>query len=439
MKKNAFTLIEILAVLIIISILVILSIPSLSDMLEKSKEKSKREVIEMVKTAAEMYAIDYKIGLAEPIYISDLCKNYIKCPIKDPITDQPITGYLYSRIDKNNSYSRVFELKTGTPIILNDSILSTVGGKDISINKYSGNGLYKWGDKYIYRGGLTRSNVAGLTTPNGYLTDTISGTDVANFIKVPWENYAVGETCTLTTNKCYRIVGINDDGTIVIIRDRSSFNQIFDNTHNTAASINYSSPGTNYGYNTLLENIPTNGYPGEYRQYSNMYHAVYGSLGYEQTNLAIYKSILKPMDVCINRVSRYVGLNATDYGTTTMVTDSCNIIGKVGTGSIYPLKNKLVRSVYTEEYLNVSTESTCYTDYGHYQCRNRNYMFNNEIIWTMNPSFETTWSVRALFYGGAGHASALESYGFKPVMTLRKNLVISGGNGTAASPYVIAE
>jgi prepilin-type N-terminal cleavage/methylation domain-containing protein len=146
MKKNAFTLIEILAVLIIISILVILSIPSLSDMLEKSKEKSKREVIEMVKTAAEMYAIDYKIGLAEPIYITDLCKNYIKCPIKDPITDQPITGYLYSRIDKNNSYSRVFELKTGTPIILNDSILSTVGGKDISINKYSGNGLYKWGD-----------------------------------------------------------------------------------------------------------------------------------------------------------------------------------------------------------------------------------------------------------------------------------------------------
>ncbi len=439
MNKKGFTLIEILAVLVIVSILVIISIPTISDMLENSKEKSRQEVLEMVKTAAEMYAIDYKVGLAEPIYITELCKNYLKCPIKDPITDEEITGYLYSRIDKSNNNARVFELKTGTPLNLNNILLATVGTKDIAVNKYAGNGLYKWGDKYIYRGGLTRSNTAGLSTETGYLTDTISGTDVSNFIQVPWETYATGENCASAINKCYRIIGINKDGSITLIRDFGIFDQIFDDTHNTAASINYSNHAENYGYNTLLENVPTKGYPAEYRQFSKMYHSIYGVSGYEKVNLRSYNTILVPIDVCLNAVSRYSGINATDYATTSKVTDSCNVIGKQDTRPVFPLKERLVRTLYPEEYLNASTESTCYTDYDNqYQCRNQNYIFGNDVFWSITPSFNTTWSVRLFAYGVSGHGSSNSSYKFRPVVTLKKDLIITGGSGTSTSPYVIA-
>jgi len=345
MNKRGFTLIEVLVVLVMVSILVILSIPSISDMLDKSKQKSKEEVLNMVKSAAEMYASDYDIGLAEPIDIATLCKNYLKCPIKDPITDLPITGYVYSRIDKTNDNTRVFELMAGTPVQLSTTIISTVGGKDIAVNKYVGNGLYKWGNKYIYRGGLTKTNPAGLTTVD-YQNDTDSGSQVSNYIQVPWETYAVGETCSTPTNKCYRIISINEDGSMNIIRDKGESNQLFDDVHNTAASTNYSQPGINYGYNSLLENVPTKGYPAEYRKYSKMYLAVYGDTGYEKTTLKSYKTLLEEINVCLNSIARFKGMNAADYATTTNVTDTCNINGKPSTNSVYPLKQRLVRSMY---------------------------------------------------------------------------------------------
>lgn len=437
MNKKGFTLIEILSVLVIVSILVVISIPSISDMLEKSKEKSKQEVIQMVKSAAEMYALDYKIGLAEPIYMTELCKNYLKCPIKDPITDAEITGYLYSRIDKANSNARVYELKTGTPTTLNTTILATVGGKDISINKYAGNGLYKWGDKYIYRGGLTKTNPSGTLNNSEYINDVDSGSEVSNYIKVPWEIYTTGEVCTSTTNKCYRIMEINEDGTIKIIRDKAAFNQVFDNTFNSEFNALCSVTTTAYGYNTLLANNPPKAKPNEYRQFSLMYNVLYGSAGYENTNLKSYISILEPLDVCLNKTSKFNGINA-NTPVASYVNDTCDVSSKPNTTFIYPLKSKYVRLPYMEEYLNASTEPAC-TENNRYECRNQNYTYNKTVFWLQNG--DTTYSclVNAVPAHGSGSTSyAGSSNAVRPVVTLKKDLIIIGGNGTAASPYEIA-
>lgn len=438
MNRKAFTLIEILSVLVVVSVLVIISIPSITDMLEKSKQKSKEEVLEMVKTAAEMYAIDYKIGLAEPIYITELCKNYLSCPIKDPITDNEITGYLYSRIDKANSNAIVYEIVSGTPILLNNTILTTVNNKDISVNKYAGNGLYKWGDKYIYRGGFTRSNPDGLATANGYLTDTISGEDVNNFIQVPWETYTSGETCTSESNKCYRIMGINEDSSINIIRDKGDFSVAFDNVHNTAASNYYSNPSHDYGYSDLLENEPLSEHSSEYRKTSNFYNAVFAKGGYEDITFSAYNTMLENIDICLNKYIIIVGLNKTDYDTTPYIKDSCDIFGKSSTKSVFPLKGRKMRLFYSEEYLNSSTEPTC-NAYGQYQCRNQNYLYKIEPTRSLNSDFRYSWFNKAIDYGG--NLTNFPSYSntkIRPVVTLKKDLIITSGDGSASNPYVIA-
>ncbi len=438
MNKKGFTLIEILSVLVIVSILVVISIPSISDILEKSKQRSKEEVLETVKSAAEMYAIDYKIGLAEPILITELCKNYLKCPIKDPITDEDITGYLYSRIDKTSNNSKVFELKSGSPISLNNTILNTVNGKDISVNKYAGNGLYKWGDKYIYRGGFTKSNTAGLSTADGYLTDTTSGTDVNNFIKVPWEDYNSGETCNTTTNKCYRIMGINKDGSINIIRDKAAFKQVFDDIHNTEASNYYSNSSIDYGYSSLLENQPLSQYSSEYRKESKMFVRLFKSGGYEETTLRSYKTLLEPIDICLNMYGTVGGINLANYEETNYITDSCNVFGKANVKSVFPLKSRFMRLFYSEEYLNSSTESSC-TSYGQYQCRSQNYIYNDDSMISLNSDFRFSWIVRSMSV--RGHLTGSSAYGnhsVRPVMTLKKDVIITSGNGTSNNPYIIA-
>ncbi len=405
MNKKAFTLIEVLVVLVIVSILIVLSIPSISDMLEKSKQKSKEEVINMVKNAAEMYAVDYNIGLAEPILISELCKSYLDCPVNNPTNNERINGYLYGKIDTANSNSIVYELvlyldpDVEEPAsYLYDAIVSTVGTKDINTNKYAGNGLYKWGNKYIYRGGITKSNGAGLQTSNGYLTDTNSGTEVSNYVVVPWDTSNIN--CTLSTNSCYRIIGINEDGSINIIRDKKLTTPL-------------ASP--------FIDNL-------------------YGVNGYENTVLKSYKLMLKKIDACLNRTNSVIGLNNAAYESSNIVKDSCDIQGKSGASPIYPLKDKYIRSLYPEEYLNASTESTCNLSLVNgYQCRNQNYIYNGQDTRLLNVSSSNP----SLFFGlsKSGNLYTFSEnpiYGVRPVVTLIKNVIITSGNGTQNNPFVIA-
>ena len=439
MNKKGFTLIEILVVLVLVSIIVVISIPSISDLLDSSKEKSKEEVVNMITTAAEIYASDYNIGLAEPMLMTTLCKNYLKCPIKDPITDNPITGYVYSKIDTANNDALVYELvnTASSPTYLKNTLLATVAGKDISINKYAGNGLYKWDNKYIFRGGITKTNSVGLATSDGYLTDTNSGTQPNNYLIAPWDTSNIN--CASSTNSCYRIVSINEDETITIVRDRSAFSSVFDNVHNTPASIYYSQPATNYGYSDLLENAPLPAYsPAEYRQFSFMYNRLFGDTGYEKTTIMTYSKMLEKIDFCLNKYGTVIGLNRADYLTSSYVKDSCDVIGKTGGKSVFPLKDKYMRLLYPEEFLNASTESTC-TARGQYQCRNQNYIYTDQSTRTLIATGTYSWVNHGLSVSGTIYnVAASSNLGVRPVVTLRKNVIITGGTGSQANPYVIA-
>ena len=126
MKKNAFTLIELIAVIVILSIVLTLSVPSLIGALKNNKEKSLEKINELIILAAKDYVVDYGLEIPRKITQNELCKNYLDCPIINPVTkDEMIFSVI---VDENKNYTidknELIELK----VLLNGGKLS----KDIS-------------------------------------------------------------------------------------------------------------------------------------------------------------------------------------------------------------------------------------------------------------------------------------------------------------------
>ena len=126
MKKNAFTLIELIAVIVILSIVLTLSVPSLIGALKNNKEKSLEKINELIILAAKDYVVDYGLEIPRKITQNELCKNYLDCPIINPVTKEEMIFSVI--VDENKNYTidknELIELK----VVLNGGKLS----KDIS-------------------------------------------------------------------------------------------------------------------------------------------------------------------------------------------------------------------------------------------------------------------------------------------------------------------
>ena len=127
-NKKAFTLVELLAVIVIMGLLMAIAIPSITSSLERSKEKQNESKYKMLESFAEIYVADHK----NSIY-NRLGENVHDCWI--PITTLENNGYLSddANIDadgeeinggiwfnrQTNSYTYKKERSTGIPDCLN--------------------------------------------------------------------------------------------------------------------------------------------------------------------------------------------------------------------------------------------------------------------------------------------------------------------------------
>ncbi len=440
--KKGFTLIELLATIVVLSIILVIAIPQVLKVIANSKKDSLAiSAMQVVK------AIERDVAINETEQTTIDCMDKYKVNTTD--YESCTATVIYGENDLEISVHIVGKGKfKGLSVIatkdeyhvidsdiaqsLKTALLATVNGKEVVIGSPgTENGLYKWGNKYIYRGGITKTNSSGLNT-SGYASDVDSGNEVNNYIKVPWEDYSTYTDCTNDNNKCWRIIGINEDGSITIIRDKSITNQVFDNTPNSHYIIK---PNTR-GYNDLLANSYTT-YANEYREYSLMYNYLYGSGGYQNTTIKPYSLILQTLNVCLNKADSYMGINNTPYDTSAYVTNTCDVTNKINIKEFQPLENQYVRLLYTEEYLNASLESTCKYDQ-EYQCRNRNYLYNKTNYWSINGNGTDNWGVRCIENNGrATNRDANNNYGIRPVVILKPSVLISGGSGTKSEPYVI--
>ena len=100
-NKRAFTLIELLAVIVIMGILLTITIPQLINNLKDKKDVALETIKETIVSIGKNYAIDNNIEAPFYISINDLCtEKYLECPVINPATNSDLVGYVI--MDLNN-------------------------------------------------------------------------------------------------------------------------------------------------------------------------------------------------------------------------------------------------------------------------------------------------------------------------------------------------
>ena len=305
-----------------------------------------------IKEFSKSYLIGFIIGIIVSGGISVIAATYF--PSNQTTYDNTNSG-----LSSTNVQGAIDELygvctaKTGGEWVLDNVDIVT-----------SGDGLYEdeYEDgKYTYKG----------ANPNNYVT---------------FNNETAG----------WRIISINSDGTIKIMRNASIGNIAWD----TSNSNNWNRPAT---LNTYL-------------------------------NSTYYNSLTSTAQSQIVEATYYVG--SITWNNNDM---QDQISDEKGTTS-----NVKIALPTLSEYIRAGSNTSCKTYSTYYSnyntCRNSDWMYNYGFSWwTLSPS--SGYSYLVFYVHGTGYVSTdnaySTSYEVHPTVTLSSSVQITGGDGSVSNPYTI--
>ena len=119
MKKNAFTLVELIAVIVLLCIIVLISFPALTNVIKGGEEKNKEEALNTIYMAAENYLMaNYEkyfinnTGDTAYVYITDLINNnYLNADTVNPNNEHSFSSKDVVKITRNEDGTFKYELK----------------------------------------------------------------------------------------------------------------------------------------------------------------------------------------------------------------------------------------------------------------------------------------------------------------------------------------
>lgn len=102
MKKNAFTMIEVMAIIALLGVILVITLPKLFSSNEQSKITERDKLIEMIVNAGSLYLINNQKPIGSSVPLTTLCaQDFIKCPINNPVTKTNFNGTVTSSLDAN--------------------------------------------------------------------------------------------------------------------------------------------------------------------------------------------------------------------------------------------------------------------------------------------------------------------------------------------------
>ena len=162
MKKNGFTLIELITVIVVIAIIAMISFQAVTSKINKSKERAYNVQVSNIKDAAKKYMLENEVD--DPYHLNTMCislstlqkKGYLENgEIKNPKTNENFD------VDKNyvevkyNLEKNQYEYSFTDICVVNDEIIPAskkiIENNEIKITNNS-DGLYETTDSYVYRG-----------------------------------------------------------------------------------------------------------------------------------------------------------------------------------------------------------------------------------------------------------------------------------------------
>ena len=416
-KRNAFTLIELLAVIVILAVILVIAIPRILDVIETSKKDSFKNSAQLIADNAEKKKVSDKLlGKDEEITCKDVAKindeDYSKCSItfdEGGIAKVSIVGKgKFKRLKVIDGTKENAEVKEITK--------PTYGMKAVeyitNLLEYDGVGLKidNTPDQNIRYYGAN---------PNNYVS---------------------------FNNELWRIIGVFKDNVKLIRNEKlgylswdtseSSINSGWGvNEWSQADLKNYLNTmyfgGTTVtcygGRNNSTTTCPTNRLDDASKSLIDNHTWKIGAIGYSTRTdtLAFYSAERGTVNgkICTS------GINCND--TVTRTTEWPGYIGLP----------------YATDYAYASGESICETNMvkkdssNAYICKNNNWMFKpNTWYWTLSPFANSSdaynvWSVYSV--GSVNVIDATYGGAVFPTIYLKSNILIESGKGTSSDPYIL--
>ena len=449
-KKNAFTLIELLAVIVILAVILVISIPRILNVIEESKKDSIKSSARMIINSAEKKnMIDKVNGSTEEV----TCDNSVKLSKED---------YESCKITIDEEGKATIDLVgkgkfDGYKCIgTNDNLNCT---KTESL-KLPANAVQYI--EYLYSNEETR-------TSNGLKKDNTPDQNIRYYGSDP-NNYV------RFNNELWRIIGVFGNN-VKLVRSEKLGNLSWDSSE--------SSVNSGWGINQWGESTYEDGtsYPGsDLMQYLNkMYYGgtevtCYGRNNNSTTTCPTNKLDDASKTLIDNHIWNTGAIGVTD---TTIVNQETfalntvpfynaergNVTGKICNGGDVcndTVERKTtwtgyVGLPYVTDWAYASSESDCETNMNagdidfdnrifNMTCKKNNWMHHGttmeieDATWFMSPlaspdfAFSVWFVYGDGFSGGNGAALPLSAF---PTIYLKSNILIESGKGTSSNPYIL--
>ena len=415
-KKNAFTLIELLAVIVILAVILVIAIPRILDVIETSKKDSFKNATQLIADSAEKKKVSDKLlGKDEEITCKDVAKindeDYASCIItfdSDGNAKVSITGKgKFDGLKITNGTKENAEVKEITK--------PTYGMK---ATEYITNLLEYDGE------GLKKDNTSDQNI-------RYYGSNSNNYVRF--------------NNELWRIIGVFGDN-VKLIRSESLGSLSWDSSE---SSIN-GGLGVNEWSQADLKNY-----------LNTMYYGGTSVTCYNGQNNQTTTCPTGTIDETSKGLIDYHTWNtgAIEYETTTDTikfykAERGRLNGKICYGGS-PCNDAIIRTTtwtgyiglpYATDWAYASGENICETNMqtqdssNAYVCKNNNWIYQKSDIRIISsiPNLYTAlyvWVVSEI--GSIQNANASETHSIFPTLYLKSNVLIDSGNGTSSNPYTL--
>ena len=499
MKKNGFTLVELIATLALLAMLTTLISRVVIKKVNEAKAYERNVLINSIELAAITYTneydnVDLQTNDCAYITLQELVeKNLLNNDLIDPTTKKSlalsdtvyvtkdINGNTYATYNINQHYETTLKLngkynvyvkindvynEPGVKIISKDESGTTGGITTEGVVNTSEEGIYKLTYKYenisiernvvVYQTSLpTETKITKLTnyienqfnvnaSSNGLEKDTTPDLNI-RYVGANPKNYV------RFNNELWRIIGIFN-GNVKLVRDDILTTYSFDNK-TTAQGIE-----TDYGTNDWTKSY--------LRVFLNDYY--YGgktitchseTSGSTATNATITcPDINKINDTAKSMIQNTTWtLGGTNYKTNNhpYETYPVNELYESERGTqVYSghatTSTDYIGLIYPSDYGYASTDASCrqnlragltYTNNiygGTPTCKNNNWLFNGVWYWTISPYLSIAYSVfRVDGDGRLSNHFAWYRDGVRPSLYLKADVKVVGGTGTSSDPYTL--
>ena len=411
MKKNGFTLVELLSIVVILGIIVVVALPQISGSIGSKKEKQYNKIVKIVENAGKVYLTENVTK--DSVSIDKLIESdYLTSGLKNPINNTPLTGCV-KKITSDGVTKYKYE-EEGCPTNIKEYIEKLYNDESLRESN-----------------GLKKDN-----TPDANIR--YHGSNPNNYV--------------LFNNELWRIIGVFGSN-VKLVRKDGLGNLSWDTSEssvNSGAGVNEWSQSDlkNYlntmyfggttvtcynGENNRTTTCPTNKLDNTSKALIDNHIWNTGALNYNK----LYNSTTNSYDT----VEFYKAERGNETGKICTGGDACNdTVERTTSWTGY------IGLLYVTDYAYASSEVDCETNMykkvsSTYICKNNNWMFKpNTWYWTLSPRASTSnaYGVWFVFGYDVDGGSAPGAGAVFPTIYLKSNVLIESGNGKEDTPYQLS-